>query len=701
MTERPSGPNQLVLQATCAVKVRGATKGTGWLFNENGYLFTVGHIFKSNQTDLGDDLKIQFEDEEPTIAKIEYFLYEPNNAVDFAILKIANWNSTERHPLHISTSKNFEAEEGIISYGFGRTLITKSPASGKFVGWIENEQMVIESEHLREEGYSGAPIYHMREDAVIGLQIRMIKDSTAHTHKNTVYAMPLCKIAGFLNPDMKALLKTYDSPQTSVRLEDDIMEILYTEAQKYPGKPYLPFTDLMREIAKIDRHKYKLIDNKAFMYQVVSELHDLEDRRQLIKTLSNDSGGVTECEISDIGMSHMVKYKRKPSIMSVETFSQFPKDLDDLLLKDKTCENFVKRLSEIQEIMDYFVKQNTSLNRAVVSVYCHNDTNKSDFIEIFRKASLPQFIPIFPNVHECELKELDSFLYDFLDRIAGEYNALRPVNSRIDHPSESLFTDGNGLEEFHKYWAMIQAKFNGVPIILIIDIDEIDAVSGVDSKIVEFLIRSINELSSAHFLLIGSEDIQRDERIRELFETGFLIDIRVLADGTAKKIIELLGRYISITQDVSNAILRFCDDQPLFVINTFEKLIQVIRKSPDRVLDEDMIDDILRELVDEMNLQLTAIYRGLSKNEKIVLWVSGQTPKETKQLYSISDLPELAQLANKEYNEFRLIWKQAMDAFLGRRWIEQTSAVQVRFKQGIMLDWMSKRYSGLEQDVRE
>jgi hypothetical protein len=182
---------------------------------------------------------------------------------------------------------------------------------------------------------------------------------------------------------------------------------------------------------------------------------------------------------------------------------------------------------------------------------------------------------------------------------------------------------------------------------------------------------------------------------------GLLIDIGVFADGTAKQLSELLGRHIPITEGALNTILRFCDDHPLFVTKVFEKLIEIGRHLTDRWLDDDMVQNCLQDLVGEIDLQLVAICRDLSKHERTILWVWSQIPKEARQVYSISDVPELAQLAGSSEDEFRLVWKRGIEGFQLRRWIEQISAVEVRFRPGIMLDWMSRRYSSLEEALRE
>lgn len=708
MSVRPVDPHLLLMQATCSVFVKGDLKGTAWLFNEVGYLFTAGHIIKENEPFSNDDIQIQFSNDETAKAIVVESLYDHDNAVDFAILRILN-DAINRFPLRISLSREFVHEDPIISYGFGKSLLgktrdKKAPGTGKFIGFYD-QLLMIDSEHLREEGYSGSPIFFTNKGAVVGLQIRarVNKPDEGKTHKDTILAMPLYRIAEIL-PAYKPLFYLETPHQRSSRLEDDIMEILYTEASKYPQKPAITIQELIHQIEKRDSYKYVRTSDKDFIVKLRQELFELEGNRKYINTIIDENGGIRECAISDTGIEYIKNHPPATLYQPNSTADniQFPRDLNELLAEDPVCANQVRRYSEIEKIMNYFVKRNASSNKGIVSVYGHQNTGKTSMLETLQNSALQGFIPILTNLQNCDTSQIDYFLYEWADQIFYEFTRIKPFEE-LSPPSENLFAKGNGSTELFKYWKIIQDKANTTPIILIVD--DIDAllndVSTLDPKIIDFLAGFINSFPDVNFVLIGSEAIKRNENLKKLFDLGLPIDIGVFADGTAQRLALLLGRHLSMTQDAVNTILQFCDDHPLFVTKVFEKLIEVARQLPDKWLDQDMVRNYLQDLIGEIDLQLVAICKDLSKSEKTILWVWSQFPKEARQIYSISDLPELAQLAGSSEDKFNPVWKKGIEQLKLRRWIEPISAVEVKFRPGIMLDWMSRRYSSLEEAIRE
>lgn len=194
--------DDLLLGATCAVRTPDdCVVGTAWLLDNKGHLLTAGHLL-GTETPTEEVMVTFLDDSTRYRARRIAWQYNFNSGVDFAVLELLG-PIPARAPLPISLARH--ASGTLKLFGYGKTLVHSSPAIGSFVGPYHpqdvtaNRLFSLESLQSREEGYSGAAIFSTDAQAVVAIQIEGTVVRADAAHGTTVLAMPLFRIAEFVN----------------------------------------------------------------------------------------------------------------------------------------------------------------------------------------------------------------------------------------------------------------------------------------------------------------------------------------------------------------------------------------------------------------------------------------------------------------------------------------------------------------------
>jgi hypothetical protein len=190
----------LLAQATCAVLIDGKVAGTAWLFGQEGYLLTAGHVL-GRQKPLAR-VEVRFSEDVPRLAYKVQHIYAHESGIDFAVLKLAE-TLTDRSLLPIVLTESVKGE--FVVLGYGKSLVDRSSGVGTFTGFFDpqdssaNRLFKLESTQLGEQGYSGCAIFSKEVGAVIAIQTEATRAKTG-AERDTVLAMPLYRIAQLWPP---------------------------------------------------------------------------------------------------------------------------------------------------------------------------------------------------------------------------------------------------------------------------------------------------------------------------------------------------------------------------------------------------------------------------------------------------------------------------------------------------------------------
>lgn len=87
MTEQVDlSPDELLIQATCAVLVDGKISGTAWLVSDGDHLLTAGHILGTAKLER-DQVEVRFADDIPRPAHKVAWGYQRDMGIDLAMLR--------------------------------------------------------------------------------------------------------------------------------------------------------------------------------------------------------------------------------------------------------------------------------------------------------------------------------------------------------------------------------------------------------------------------------------------------------------------------------------------------------------------------------------------------------------------------------------------------------------------------------------
>lgn len=161
---------------------------TAFLYRAN-YLMSVGHIFEN--TEIQSNIHVSFLSGEEADAQLIYSVYDKQNSRDFSILKLKQ-SLVKTKALPISLLKYTGGK--IVTVGVGEILKNFSSAEGEIIGELsisKNEYLIkICSEQLGQAGFSGAPIFSVKANAVIGIQCEAVINDLG-AERDTVLAFPL------------------------------------------------------------------------------------------------------------------------------------------------------------------------------------------------------------------------------------------------------------------------------------------------------------------------------------------------------------------------------------------------------------------------------------------------------------------------------------------------------------------------------
>jgi hypothetical protein len=198
---------ELLSQGTCSVIIDNKVCGTTWLYETSGKLITAGHILGENNP--SKEVDIQFPGDSIRRARKINWGYQKEMGIDFAILSIDDYENS-RSPLPIMLKT--EVAGKLIAKGYGVTLKDQSDGNGLFIGDHKPQDCVnyrlfkLDSKELGEQGYSGAALYSMDDEAVVAIQTEATIAKTG-AQRDLVLAMPLYRIAHFVKDLNKSLKK--------------------------------------------------------------------------------------------------------------------------------------------------------------------------------------------------------------------------------------------------------------------------------------------------------------------------------------------------------------------------------------------------------------------------------------------------------------------------------------------------------------
>ncbi|HYH67520.1 MAG TPA: serine protease [Urbifossiella sp.] len=211
-------PDELLIQATCAVYLDGKCAGTGWLLDTDGHVVTAGHIVATPH----DAAEVSFGDNTIRI-RADHVVHHNDIAagLDVAVLKVASADLGGRKPLPIRSPRHPCGRFRV--YGFGRTLVTRSSGRGEFIGVYEPGDKAdyrlfrLDSKQLGEEGFSGGAVFSDDFRAVVAIQSHAAT-ATFGPGRDTVLAMPLYRIAEILRDlNIPALQAENDAAHIELR----------------------------------------------------------------------------------------------------------------------------------------------------------------------------------------------------------------------------------------------------------------------------------------------------------------------------------------------------------------------------------------------------------------------------------------------------------------------------------------------------
>lgn len=229
--------HDLLAQATCAVLIDDEIAGTAWLFNDEGYLLTAGHVL--GEKEPLNEVKVRFEDDICRTAHKIQWCFEKEIGLDFAILKLNDYPKRYQ-PLPISGARSVSGRFKL--HGYGQTLGDPATGGGEFVGVIDrqhsskNRLFRLRSQELGEAGFSGGAVYNIELGCVVAVQIEATQRSIGST-RDTILAMPLYRIANYW-PDLLNKQTTQSKQNNLPRLpfvnrEEELKHILSDFAPSY------------------------------------------------------------------------------------------------------------------------------------------------------------------------------------------------------------------------------------------------------------------------------------------------------------------------------------------------------------------------------------------------------------------------------------------------------------------------------------
>lgn len=180
---------------------------TGWLCSEDGWIITAGHIFVENGviTESGadnftDKIFVKFPGFNEIQVKLLYAEKQDEEGSDFAILQMMDF-SEELTPLQVNINSNYwVGEVSIVGSGeyypeFATAASGQIESRMVYIKYGRDSYLHISSENAVQSGYSGAPVYSPKANAVIAIQVMASINREENlfdvAEKRTINAMPI------------------------------------------------------------------------------------------------------------------------------------------------------------------------------------------------------------------------------------------------------------------------------------------------------------------------------------------------------------------------------------------------------------------------------------------------------------------------------------------------------------------------------
>ena len=182
---------QLIEKAVCRIEINNDSSVTAFVINSN-HLITVGHAFTGQSA--GSSFKATFINGSYSYATLVECAYDSEQLIDYAFLEFEETPSNiKAMPISFSTSYFGD----YVSGGFGKTLNKLSNVKGEILGNYYHSDRVFllkaSSAQAGEVGYSGSPIFSLKENSVVAIQTEATNNDTG-AERDTILAFPLCRL---------------------------------------------------------------------------------------------------------------------------------------------------------------------------------------------------------------------------------------------------------------------------------------------------------------------------------------------------------------------------------------------------------------------------------------------------------------------------------------------------------------------------
>jgi hypothetical protein len=710
--------NQLLIQATACVIIGGDKKGTAWLVSDDGELLTAGHVVKDIKPNEIVSVRFSGEIYEQR-AELLGKQYNKDEELDFAVLKLQK--TTRRFPLPISLETNINAGDEFLACGFGSTLDGLSPGTGQAVG-IQHPNpsnnklfhFVIKSDQFGDPGYSGAAIFSLSHNAVIGIQIRATDPARVEPgtpFSNAAIAMPLIRMV----EHWKRLIqieKEYPKyviarPYQNVDDKGIVMLCVYEIADRL-GKESIPFSEAKNKVTDDFKRANKRL------YDLFALLEELQ-RNELVKFAYNkdiQSGVIT---LSDAGRVYVQDLRRVLSETSQQLSKQLenpillnevkliptsrpdsdislpkpiaiPKDFEELLSRSEECLHIVKRTELVGIITEKILQK----DKRVFALCGQPLIGKTTLLGKVEEELVNYGNTILLKVDAQKLltdqtENFDILMCDLLHELHYEatelYNRLHLEDLRSPSLNYTKFS-GNWKKQFLDFWNEIILKSGDYHIVIIIDEVGHFATADFSGLIFMFLGELLRDNNKVTFIFsgLGLDDVMIDpnyEYIRVSVGNNLeILPVSPLSDVQIAKIISLVQNSLSFSTTLNQPLQQFCDGFLIFLIEAVNSLLNDARSYGD--LQDADFREILTQTAKKNNQRLTTLWNSLTPNEQYSLWIISNFKSINNYMYSIYEF----NLNTSE--KFRFL--DGIQKLIVRGWIDwEDVGVKFEVKLGILL----------------
>lgn len=287
------------------------TLATGWLCSEDGWIITAGHVFledgaislaneeKIREGALEGQLHITFPDTDRLSARLLYAEKDNQKGSDFAVLCVEEGGG-KIAPMPVNvTERYWNGEVSILGIGSADYKYAK-PASGYAEGGmvdiIEGVDLFqhIICENAVQKGYSGAPVFSAKANAVIAIQsmasvpVRLDEQKEiSPAEQREVYAMPIWQMIKRF-PELEKHLNIFKRPFSGRDVQDLLWR--YTRKQDSGNAPFSEETIDETILPSVTEEEERRKGEKDLNQPVLDALRRASDRNCFILGEEGGSG---------------------------------------------------------------------------------------------------------------------------------------------------------------------------------------------------------------------------------------------------------------------------------------------------------------------------------------------------------------------------------------------------------------------------